>query len=98
MWYSFVVLVYLRYRLSCKRAIELFVISKGTPLSVVVANCFLISVISVLVVIKVDQYRIGSFVSVYSCFKALNSSVSRCFTEDLIGLDGYTPRSLGAFG
>ena len=66
---SVVVLMYFGYRSSCERAIELFIVSKGTPLSVVVADCFLVSVIGVLVIVKVDQYRVGSFVPVFSCFE-----------------------------
>ena len=62
------------------------------------ANCFLVSVVRVFVVVKIDQYRIGSFVSVHSGFKTLDSSVSWCFSEDFVGLDGYAPRSFGALG
>ena len=62
------------------------------------ADCFLIPVVSVFVVVEVDQYRIGSFVLVYSGFKALDSSVSWCFSEDFVGLDDYAPRSFGALG
>ena len=98
MWYPFIVLMYLRYRLSCERAVELFVVSKGTPLSIVVAHCFLVPVISVLVVIKEDQYRVGSLVLVRSYFKALDSSVPWCFAKDLVGSDSYAPRPFGAFG
>ena len=98
MWYSFVVLMYLWYGFSCEWAIELFVVSQSTPLSVVVADCFLVPVIRMFVVVKIDQYRIGSFVLIYSCFEALNSSVSWCFAKDLVWLDGYAPRPIGAFG
>ena len=90
--------MYLGYGFSCEWTVELFVVSQGTPLSVVVANRFLISVVGMLVVIEVDQYRIGSLVPIYSRFKALDSSVPWCFTEDFVGLDGYTPRSFGALG
>ena len=50
------------------------------------------------VVVEVDQYRVRSFVSVYSRFKALDPFVSWCFAKDLVGLNGYAPRSFGAFG
>ena len=96
-WYPFVVLMYFGYRFSCERAIELFVVSWCTPLSVVVANGLLVSVVRMLVVVKVDQYRIGSLVSVYSCLEVLNSSVFWCFAKDFVGLDGYAPWSFGAF-
>ena len=62
------------------------------------ANCFLIPVVDMFVVVEVDQYRIGSFILVYSDFKTLDSSVSRCFSEDFVGLDDYAPRSFGALG
>ena len=62
------------------------------------ANCFLIPVVGVFVVVEVDQYRIGSFIPVYSGFKTLDLSVSRCFGEDFVGLDDYAPRSFGTFG
>ena len=97
MWYSFVVLMYLGYGLSCEWAIELFVVPQRTPLSVVVANCFLIPVVGVFVVVEIDQYRIGSFVPIFSCFKALDSAISWCLGKDLVGLDSYAPRSFGAF-
>ena len=60
-------------------------------MSVIVANRFLISVVGMLVVIKIDQYRVGSFVPVHSRFQALDSSVPWCFTEDFVGLDDYAP-------
>ena len=62
------------------------------------ADCFLISVVDVFVVVEVDQYRVGSFVLVYSRFEALDSSVPWCFGKDFVGLNGYAPRSFGAFG
>ena len=62
------------------------------------ANCFLVSVVDVFVVVEIDEYRIGSFVSLYSRFKALNSPVPWRFCKDFVGLDGYAPRSFGAFG
>ena len=98
MWYSLVVLMYFRYGFSRKWTVELFVVSQGAPLSIVVANCFLIPVVDVFVVVKVDQYRVGSFVSVYPCFKMLDLSVSWCFAKDFVGLNGHAPRSFGAFG
>ena len=61
------------------------------------ADCFLISVIRVLVVVKVDQYWVGSPVLVYPWFETLDLSVSRCFVEKLVGLDRHAPRSFGAF-
>ena len=61
------------------------------------ANCFLISVVGVLVVVKVDQYRVGPFVLVYPWFETLDLSISWCLVEDLVGLDRYAPRSFGAF-
>ena len=97
-WYPFVVLMYLGYGFSCERVVELLIVSQGTPLSIVVANCFLVSIIRMFVVVKVDQYRIRSFVPVYSRFEALNSSISWCLVEDFVGLDGYAPRSFGALG
>ena len=62
------------------------------------ANCLLVSVIGVLVVIEVDQYWVGSLVFVYSYLEALNSSVPWCFAKDFVGLDGHAPRSFGALG
>ena len=97
-WHSFVVLMYFGYRSSCERAIELFVVSKGAPLSVVVADCFLVSVVGVLVVVKVYQYRVGLSVLVYPCFETLDTSIPWCLVKDSVGLDRHAPRSLGAFG
>ena len=62
------------------------------------ANCFLVSVVGVLVVVKVDQYQVMSFVPVFSCFETLDPSISWCLVEDFVGLDRYAPRSFGAFG
>ena len=61
-------------------------------------NSLLVSVVSVFVVIEVDQYRVGSLILVYSCFKALDSLISWRFAKDFVGLYGYAPRSFGAFG
>ena len=61
-------------------------------------DCFLVSVIGVLVVVEVDQYQIGSFVPIYSCLKALDPSVSWCLAKDFVGLNSYAPRPFGAFG
>ena len=61
------------------------------------ADCFLVPVVGVLVVVKVDQYWIGSFILVYSCFKTLNMSISWGFTEEFVRFNHYVPRSFGAF-
>ena len=98
MRYSLVVLVYLGDELSCQRLVELFVVSQSTPLVVVMTNCFLIPIVGMLVVIKVDQYWITSFVLVYSCFEMLDTSVSWGFTKEFVRFDYYVPWSFGAFG
>ena len=61
--------MYFGYWSSCERAVELFIVSKGAPLSVVVADCFLVSIVDMLVVVKVDQYRVGPSVLVYPWFE-----------------------------
>ena len=96
-WYSFVVLMYFGYWSSCEWAVELFIVSEGAPLSVVVADCFLVSVVGMLVVVKVDQYWVGPSVLVYPCFETLDTSISWCLVENLVGLDRHAPRSFGAF-
>ena len=62
------------------------------------ADCFLIPIEGVFVIVKVYQYQVQLFIPVSFCFEVLNPSVPWCLAEDLVRLDHHAPCSLSAFG
>ena len=69
----------------------------GKRFSVIMADCFLLPIKGLFVVVEIDQYWVGLFILVFSYFQMSDSSILWCIIEDFVGFDYYMPCLPGAF-